>query len=133
MHTTSQSWKLGGFVDRAIDSLAAQNQVGVWGRSTPEFVKAVADARLRICELAYAFRQAGMAEELANRASDERSHPFAGLLLRLALRAWPFARATVPFRGYAPAEGRAEWHSLHEHLRDCFLGASRARGAVRDA
>jgi len=127
MHTSIQTrLKLGGFVQRALDSLATQNPVNVWGHSTPQIEKAADAARLRMCALAHAFHQAGKAEELAKRASDERSHQIAGLLLQLGLQAWSVERRRMGWRVEVTEEGTAAWNSLRENLQTFFLGGSEA-------
>src|SRR5580700_4050421 len=87
-------WRLGGFVQRALDPLATDTPVNPTGNSTPEIEEATNLARTHFCLLANEFHKAGRAVELQRHASNVRYHEFARLLLQLALQAWPaFGRA----------------------------------------
>lgn len=134
MHTSTQTnWRLGGFVQRALDSLASENRVNVWGQSTAEIEKAADGARLRMCALAHAFHEAGKAIDRVKHVSGEQSEEFARLLLQLAVRAWPYQRRRMGWKVEVNPEGKEAWHQLQEHLKTFFLGGSDAATAVRDA
>ena len=126
-------WKLGGFVQRALDSLATPERVNLWGQATPEIEKAAETARTKMCALTYEFYQVGKAPELAKHASDERSHQFAGRLLQLALQAWPVQRRRIGMRAEVTPESQVAWHSLLEDLKTFFVGGSEAMASARDA
>jgi hypothetical protein len=131
------AWRLGGFVQRAIDSLAAPIRTNVWGQPTPEMQKAASVARDYLCTMAHAFHSAGFAEELSKRASNARSSSlptkrFAGLLVQTALGAWPIHRSRMGLRVAMPVkEGQPSWDSLQNHLLTFFLGSSADAVAVR--
>jgi hypothetical protein len=131
--TTIQSWRLDGFVQAALDALATQNHVNVWRQSTPETEKTVRAASLHLCALAFELHKVGKAEELDKRSSDERSHVFAGQLLKLAVRAWPYQRRYMGLRADVTPDATAAWHSLQMHLTEYFLGDPVAKAVVRDA
>jgi hypothetical protein len=134
MHTSIQTkWNLGGFVHRALESLATQCSVNLWGQVNPEVERAANEARLRMCALAYAFFQFGKAAELAKLASDERSHQFAGRLLQLALQAWPVQRRRLGMKAEVTPESQVAWQGLLEDLKTYFVGGPEALAAERHA
>lgn len=137
--TADIAWRLGGFVQRAIDSLAVPIRTNMWGQSSPEMQRAASAARNCLCAMAHAFHAAGLAEEFAKRASSTASHTlpterFAGQVVQAAIRAWPFYRGRMGFRVPMPAkDAKASWDSLESYLLTLFLGSSTDATAVRAA